>query len=115
MNINIKTSLSLLEQAAQIQRMERGKLSVMRQGPEGPYYRLQVWENGKNQSRYVARDQVAAVQEALKGYKNFTELTDRYAQQVIERTRSEITADSKKNSSQTPANSSLPKRRKSGS
>ena len=42
--------------------MERGKLSVMREGPEGTYYKHQAWENGKNLSRYVSSDQAAAVQ-----------------------------------------------------
>ena len=111
--MNTKSSPSLLQEAAQIQRMERGKLSVMHQGPEGPYYKLQVWENGKNHSRYVPRDQLTAVQEALEGYKKFEELTDRHAQQVIERTRSAITTGSKKNSRRTPVRSSSPKKPKS--
>ena len=113
--MNNPTSASLLEEAAQIQRMERGKLSVIRQGPDGPYYKLQVWEKGKNESRYVPRDEVAATQEALDGYKKYEELTGRYAQQMIEKTRTEITAGSKKKPSQSPARSSSPKKRKSGS
>jgi hypothetical protein len=86
----------LLNQLVQIQRMERGKLSVMRQGPKGPYYKLQSWEKGRNFSRYVPRDQADAVQEALDGYHHFQELTGQYAQAIIERTRAELAAQSKK-------------------
>jgi len=81
---------------AQIQRMERGKLTVMRQGPDGPYYKLQAWEHGKNLSRYVERDQVASVQEALDGYHQFQALAEEYAQWVIDRTRAEWATHSKK-------------------
>ena len=91
--------------------MERGKLSVLRESADGPFYKLQAWENGKNVTRYVPREQVNAVQEALKGFAQFEELTEEYARQVIDKTRAEIAADSKK---KTPRpNSSLPKTRKS--
>ena len=69
--MNTPHSAQLFEKIAQIQRMERGKLTVMREGPEGPYYKLQVWENGKNLSRYVSRDQATGVQAALDGYHQF--------------------------------------------
>ena len=61
MNAKI-TPQSLLQQIAQIQHMERGKLCVLREGPEGPYYNHQSWENGKNVSHYVPQDQVPAFQ-----------------------------------------------------
>lgn len=62
------TPESLLQQIAQIQHMERGKPCVLRQGPQGPYYNHQTWENGKNVSRYVPQDQVPALQQAIAGY-----------------------------------------------
>ena len=37
MNITI-TPQFLLQQLAQIQHLERGKLCIIRQGPNGPYY-----------------------------------------------------------------------------
>jgi hypothetical protein len=38
-------------QKAQIQPLERGKLCIIRHGPDGPYYKYPTWENGKNVSR----------------------------------------------------------------
>ena len=89
-------SNQFFEQVAQIKSMERGKLTVMSQGPEGPHYKLQSWENGKNISRHVSRDQADAVQDALEGYHKFQGLTEDYAQTVIEQTRAELGAQSKK-------------------
>lgn len=89
----------LLKRILRIKRMERGKLSVMRKGPKGPYYKLQCWENGRNFSRYVHRDQVPAVKKALEGYRLFRQLTDHYAQSIIDRTRAELEAGSKKRQS----------------
>jgi hypothetical protein len=104
----------LLAQIAQIQRMERGKLTVMRQGPEGPYYKLQAWENGTNVSRYVARDEAAAVQEAIEGYHRFETLSAQYAQAVIDQTRAELAARSKKKHYHLRRRSAWPKIRRSG-
>jgi len=103
----------LFEKMAQIQRMERGKLTVMRQGPEGPYYKLQVWENGQNLSRYISRDQAASVQDAIDGYHEFEALAEQYAQTVIDRTRAELAAQSKKKHYRLHRNSSRLKTRKS--
>lgn len=86
----------LLKRILKIKRMERGKLTVMRQGPSGPYYKLQCWENGRNFSRYIHRDQVQAVEEAIEGYRLFRQLTDQYVQVIIDRTRAELETDSKK-------------------
>lgn len=102
-----------LQQVAQIKRMERGKLTVMSQGPEGPHYKLQAWENGKNISRHVSRDQADAVQDALAGYHKFQDLTEQYAQTVIEQTRAELAAHSKKKIYNLRRKSSWPKIRKS--
>ncbi len=98
---------------AQIKRMERGKLTVMCQSSEGPHYKLQAWENGKNVSRHVSRDQADAVQEALEGYHQFQALTAQYAQTVIDQTRAELAAHSKKKSYHLRRKSSWPKTKKS--
>jgi hypothetical protein len=105
----------LLQQITQIQRMERGKLSVMREGPEGTHFKLQVWENGKNISRHVSNDEAPAVQEAIAGYHKFEDLTQHYAQQVIDKTRAELAARSKKKKYNLCRKSSWPKTRKSSS
>ncbi len=94
--MNTPDFAQLLNQIRPIQRMERGKLTVMRQGPAGPYYKLQAREQGRNFSRYVSRDQAPAVQEALEGYRRFRELTGQYAQAIIEQTRADLAAQSKK-------------------
>ena len=106
-----KSPHSILEEAAQIQRMERGKLTVMREGPSGPFYKLQARQGGKNATRYVPRDQAAAVQEAIDGYQRFQALTEQYAQQIIDRTRQEIASGVKKK--KPVRNLSSPKARKS--
>ena len=76
--------------------MERGKLSVIKESSAGPFYKIQAREQGKNLTRYVPREQVGAVQEAIEGYQRFESLTQQYAQQVIDRTRQAIAAGSKK-------------------
>lgn len=104
---------SLLAQIAQIQTMERGKLSSLRETSAGTAFKLQAWENGKNLSRYIPPDQVPAVQEAIGGYQRFQELTEQYAQLKIEETRAAITAGSKKKTR--PRRSSSRKNKKSSS
>jgi hypothetical protein len=111
--MNIIQSARWFDKIAQIQRMERGKLTVMSEGPEGPHYKLQSWENGKNRSRYVARDQAPAVAQAIEGYRHFQELTEQYAQAVIDHTRAELAANSKKKKYQSRRKSSWPRTRKS--
>src|ERR1041385_5742128 len=106
-------SAQLCQQIAQIKRMERGKLTLMREGPQGPHYKLQAWENGKNISRPVSRDQAHAVEQALEGYRKFQDLTHQYAQAVIEQTRAELAANSKKKSYNLCRKSSWPKISKS--
>jgi hypothetical protein len=90
------TPRSLIEQILQIQRMEHGSLSVMRQGPNGPYYSLNSWENGKNRCRYLPQDKVAEVQQAIEGYHKYQQLTEQYAQQIIEQTRARLDIGVKK-------------------
>jgi len=107
-----KSPHSILAEVAQIQRMERGKLSVMREGPSGPFYKLQAREGGKNATRYVRRDQAAAVQEAIQGYQRFEALTQEYAQQIIDQTRQEIASGAKK---KRPARNSSSRRTKKSS
>lgn len=104
----------ILRQIAAIPAMERGKLSAYsfddRPGVSGPYYRLQRWENGKNETRHVPAEEVPAVQAALAGYTQFQQLTGQYADLVIAETRQNI-AGSKKNFCS--RRSSSPKRRNS--
>jgi heat shock protein HspQ len=84
-----KTSDGLLQQIANIERMEPGKLCIIGQGKDGPFYNLQCRENGKPVSRYVSRDQFEEVKENTENYRIFQKLVDQYAQQIIAQTREE--------------------------
>lgn len=90
----------LLAQMAQIQLMERGKLSAytFKDRPaEAVYYKLQRWDQGKNATRYIPPEQVPLLQEALAGYARFQELTEQYTRLVIEETQQQLSApDAKK-------------------
>lgn len=89
---------NILQQIAGIQSMERGKLSIIREGAAGPFYKLQAREKGKNVTRYVPREQAPAVQEAIEGYQRFEALTEEYAHHVIADTRAALAAGFKKKS-----------------
>jgi hypothetical protein len=90
------TPQALLEQILQIQRMEHGSLCVIGQGPNGSYYNLNSWENGKNQCRYLPQHKLPEVQQAIEGYKKYQQLTDQYAQAIIEKTRAQLNIGVKK-------------------
>jgi hypothetical protein len=103
----------ILGEIAAIESMERGKLSAYsfkERADAGTYYKLQRWQDGKNVTRYVPTDEVAAVKAALDGYDQFRQLTERYAQVVIDETRQNIASKKK-----TPSRrgSSWPRTRKS--
>ena len=113
------TPHALLEQILQIQSMEHGSLSIVGQGPSGPYYNLNSWENGKNCCRYLPPDKVPEVQQAIEGYHQYQQLTEQYAQQIIEQTRAQLKIGIKKKSRPNPENSrrksALPRTKKSSS
>ena len=112
------TPQSFFEHLLQIQRMEHGSLCVIGHGPNGPYYNLNSWENGQNQCRYLPQDKVPAVQQAIEGYQKYQQLTEQYAQQIIEQTRAELEIGLKKKprrQGHLRPKSSSPKTRKSGS
>jgi len=91
--------------------MDRGTVSVLRQGPDGPYYNHQCYENGRNVSRYVRADQVGPLQEDIEQHRRFQELVQQYVQLVVEETRAQRETGVKKKK-KTPR-SSWPKTRKS--
>ena len=96
MKNHINTSGGILKQIANIERMEPGKLCVIGQGMDGPFYNLQCRENGKPVSRYVSRDQFEEVKENTENYRTFQKLVDQYAQEIITQTRTERLAGKKK-------------------
>jgi hypothetical protein len=90
MNQSEKTHL--LEQIAAIPAMARGKLSLH---SSGRHQKLQCWQGGKNHTRHVASDELPAVESALAGYAQYRQLTEEYADLVIEETRQNIAAAKK--------------------
>ena len=85
----------ILAEMAQIERMERGKLTAeyrerAREGQTvvlGPYYKYQCWQDGRNVSRRVPAEEAEALQEAVDGYHHFRDLADEYAELTIQITR----------------------------
>lgn len=94
------TPAQILAQIAQIQSMEWGKLCEYRhpdRSPEaGPYYKLQLWYQGKNCTRHVRPEELPALREALEGYARFRGLTDQYAQLIVAQTRTRLEEGIKK-------------------
>ena len=82
---------ALLKQIARIPRMERGKLCRM---GAGAYYNHQTWEKGRNVARYVPRERVGDLQNAIAGYQQYLKLTKAYADEIIRRTRQKEAAKS---------------------
>ena len=100
MNQSEKTHL--LEQIAAIPTMERGKLSPH---SSGRHQKLQCWQDGKNHTRHVTAEELPAVQEALAGYAQYRQLTEQYADWVIQETRQNIAAAKKKSPARRPSSS----------
>lgn len=86
----------LAQEISKIQHMLPGKLCKISQGPKGPYYNIQSWQNGENITTYVPRDRVDEFKEAIDGYQHFLSLTKKYSQQVISQTRAELSGGAKK-------------------
>jgi len=105
------TPESILQDIAKIERLDRGTVSVIRQGPQGAYYNHQCYENGRNVSRYVPGEQVADLEDALANYQRFRQLVDQYVELMVEKTRAERQVGSKKKTP--PRSSSWPRIRKS--
>ena len=99
----------LLQQIAAIPAMERGKLSPH---SSGRHQKLQCWQEGKNHTRHVSADELPALQGALAGYAQYRQLTEQYAELVIQETRQNLAAAKKKSSSR-PRSSSRRKRKSS--
>lgn len=99
----------LLEQMAAIPAMERGKLSPH---SSGRHQKLQRWQAGQNHTRHVPADELLAVQSALAGYAQYQQLTEQYADLVIQETRQNLAAAKKKTSAD-PRSSSRRKKKSS--
>jgi hypothetical protein len=87
----MKTPQALLKQIAAIRAMERGTLCRMR---SGPHFNHQTWQDGRNRVRYVPKTELAALRDAIAGYRRFLTLTRQYADLIIQRSRAERLAAS---------------------
>jgi hypothetical protein len=82
---------------AAINQMEKGSLTAeyrerIREGKsvrQGPYYKHQCWEHGRNVSRRVPAEQAEALREAVESYHQFRRLSDEYAELTMQMTRRE--------------------------
>jgi hypothetical protein len=116
--MNTTTPADILAQIARIQLMERGKLSTYqhkdRPTEAGPYYKLQGWEQGKNHTRHVRSEQVPLLEQALAGYTQFQQLTEQYAQILIQQTREQLAGVGLKKKPGPRPNSSWRRKKRSG-
>jgi hypothetical protein len=96
---------AILQQINAITRMERGKLCAQSRGPgAAPFYKLQCWHQGQNQTRYVPADDVPALQRALAGHQRFQALADEFVDLTVARTRAADAKERKKNSRKSKPN-----------
>lgn len=105
---------SILTQIAAIKRLEAGKLSIIRQGPNGPYYNLQHREAGHNHTEYVPNAELPQAQAHVEAYQEVSQLFEQYVNTVSEISRKERKGGDKKKRS-TPRPSQSPAKRKSKS
>lgn len=95
----------ILQQMEQIQTMERGSLQAesrpSKQDPDlanGPYFKHQVWEDGKNQTRRVPRTEADRLAQAIQGRKQFEALAEQFVSTTVNMTRAQQgRPDAKKN------------------
>jgi hypothetical protein len=106
----------LLQKMARIDQMEYGSLKAeFRPGadpshPLGPYYKHQVWQNGKNHSERVAGPRAEQLRQAVEGRQQFEQLAQQCIDLTVEHTRTtRPTTDAKKNSKSRSAKKRPPK------
>ena len=93
----------LLQQMAQFETMEYGSLKPEYRPPEpdqsseplGPYFKHQVWHEGRNVSRRVPTEKAPALADAIANRQTFEKLASDYIGLTVERTRQ---GSAKKNS-----------------
>lgn len=111
-SVNSKnTPRDIIQEITAITHMERGKLSVIRQGPHGPYYNLQRRENGRNVSEYIPAGQVEEARANTEAFAHFETLVENLVEVISAQSREERKAGDKKR--HPPQIFSSPKRLKS--
>lgn len=94
----------ILQQMEQIDRMEHGSLQAETRfsprhpdQPQGPYFKLQIWEEGRNVTRRIPPEKAPALAKAIAGRKEFEELAGQFVDATVAMTRAGASTDSKKN------------------
>jgi len=110
----------IFQKMARIDQMEYGSLKAeFRPGtdpshPLGPYYKHQVWQQGKNHSQRVAGPRAEQLRQAVEGRQQFEQLAQQCIELTVQQTRATRPAtDAKKNSRSRSARKPPPKSRPS--
>jgi len=97
MNSTSRDRQEILNEMAQIQSMERGKICPMtrkkvQDGKEVAveYFNHQTWQDGKNICRYVKADELQAIKQAIEGRQRFEELADEFVEATVQMTRQRL-------------------------
>ena len=109
----------LFEKMAQIDQMEYGSLKAeYRPGtdpdhPLGPYYKYQVWQEGKNHSERVAGPRAEQLRQAVDGRQQFEQMAQECVALTVQHTRqaqgaSEAKKNSRRRSTRKPPPNSKP-------
>jgi len=106
----------IFQKMARIEQMEYGSLKAeYRPGadpehPLGPYYKYQVWQEGRNRSERVADPRAEQLRKALEGRQHFEQLARECIELTVQHTRQNQTdTDAKKNSKSRSVRKALPK------
>ena len=93
----IATRESLIAQLATVSHMQRGTLTeqyIQRPASDGkdavalgPYYKFQVWEDGRNHTRSVPADEADALREDIANHHIFQQVFHQLADLIIAETR----------------------------
>jgi hypothetical protein len=112
----------LLQQMRAIEEMERGALAEeyrvrIVDGVEvkaGPYFKLQEWKEGRNQSRRVSPEEAAALRAGIAGRQRFEGLAAEFIDLTVAATHAEAaTPEQKKTGRRKSTRPSSPRRRPS--
>jgi len=94
----------ILQQMEQIDRMERGSIqSEIRPSQrhsdrnQGPYFKHQIWEEGRNATRRIPPERAPALAKAIAGRKEFEKLAEQFVDATVAMTRTDALTGSKKN------------------
>ena len=81
-----KKAENILGKIAEIQTMERGKVTRMK---GRNHFNHQTWRGGRNEVRYLPAKDLPDLQDAIDGYTKFMKLSQEYADEIIRISRRE--------------------------